>query len=112
MWASHFSSTCWIRSRGTVRWTWRVKLLTHLQTDLLGQLRERAEGEAIKVFADNLKDLLLAAPAGPRATIGLDPGLRTLGRGNIQGYESLLISGAQRLGHEKGEDRLSRREAP
>ncbi len=61
----------------TVRWTWRVKLLTRLQTDLLGQLRERAEEEAIKVFATNLKDLLLAAPAGPRATIGLDPGLRT-----------------------------------
>ncbi len=60
-----------------VRWTWRVKLLTHVQTDLLGQLRERAEQEAIRVFADNLKDLLLAAPAGPRATIGLDPGLRT-----------------------------------
>lgn len=60
-----------------VRWTWRVKLLTHLQTDLLGQLREHAELEAIKVFAANLKDLLLAAPAGPRATIGLDPGLRT-----------------------------------
>ncbi len=61
----------------TVRWTWRVKLLTHLQTDLLAQLRERAEAEAIHVFASNLKDLLLAAPAGPRATIGLDPGLRT-----------------------------------
>lgn len=60
-----------------VRWTWRVKLLTHLQTDLLGQLRERAEREAIQVFADNLKDLLLAPPAGPKATIGLDPGLRT-----------------------------------
>ncbi len=65
----------WLRE--TVRWTWRVKLLTHLQTDLLGQLRERAEREAIQVFAHNLKDLLLAAPAGPRATIGLDPGLRT-----------------------------------
>ncbi|MCP5129026.1 MAG: RNA-binding transcriptional accessory protein [Pseudomonadales bacterium] len=65
----------WLRE--TVRWTWRVKLLTHLQTDLLGQLRERAEQEAIEVFAHNLKDLLLAAPAGPRATIGLDPGLRT-----------------------------------
>lgn len=61
----------------TVRWAWRVKLLTHLQTDLLGQLRERAEAEAIDVFANNLKDLLLAAPAGARATIGLDPGLRT-----------------------------------
>ena len=65
----------WLRE--AVRWTWRVKLLTHLQTDLFGQLRERAEAEAIHVFACNLKDLLLAAPAGPRATIGLDPGLRT-----------------------------------
>lgn len=61
----------------TVRWTWRVKLLTHLQTDLFGALRELAEREAIRVFADNLKDLLLAAPAGAKATIGLDPGLRT-----------------------------------
>jgi protein Tex len=61
----------------TVRWTWRVKLLTHLQTDLLTQLRERAEQEAIQVFANNLKDLLLAAPAGARPTIGMDPGLRT-----------------------------------
>ncbi len=65
----------WLRE--VVRWTWRVKLLTHLQTELLGELRERAERAAIEVFAHNLKDLLLAAPAGPRATIGLDPGLRT-----------------------------------
>jgi len=61
----------------TVRWTWRVKLSLHLELDLLGSLRERAEEEAIRVFARNLHDLLLAAPAGPRATIGLDPGLRT-----------------------------------
>lgn len=60
-----------------VRWTWRVKLLTHLETDLLSDLRERAEADAIDVFARNLKDLLLAAPAGQLATIGLDPGLRT-----------------------------------
>lgn len=60
-----------------VRWTWRVKLNTHLETDLLGDLRESAEAGAIDVFAQNLKDLLLAAPAGQRATIGLDPGLRT-----------------------------------
>ncbi|HRG50565.1 MAG: RNA-binding transcriptional accessory protein [Cellvibrionales bacterium] len=60
-----------------VRWTWRIKLLTHLETDLLGQLRERAEEEAIRVFASNLKDLLLAAPAGQKVTLGLDPGLRT-----------------------------------
>ncbi len=60
-----------------VKWTWRIKLLTSLETELVGQLREQAEESAIKVFADNLKDLLLAAPAGPKATIGLDPGLRT-----------------------------------
>ncbi|WP_339616599.1 Tex family protein [uncultured Gilvimarinus sp.] len=60
-----------------VRWAWRVKLLTHLETDLLGELRDRAEEGAIKVFASNLNDLLLAAPAGQKATIGLDPGLRT-----------------------------------
>jgi uncharacterized protein len=60
-----------------VKWTWRIKLLTHLETELVGQLREQAEADAIKVFADNLKDLLLAAPAGPKVTIGLDPGLRT-----------------------------------
>ncbi|WP_445356298.1 Tex family protein [Microbulbifer sp. EKSA008] len=60
-----------------VRWTWRIKLLTALETDLMGELREKAEEEAIKVFSRNLKDLLLAAPAGQKATIGLDPGLRT-----------------------------------
>jgi uncharacterized protein len=60
-----------------VRWTWRVKLLMQIENDLLGSLRETAEAEAIKVFADNLKDVLLASPAGQRATIGLDPGLRT-----------------------------------
>ncbi|MEE4277719.1 MAG: Tex family protein [Halieaceae bacterium] len=60
-----------------VRWTWRVKLSVHLEMDLFAQLRERAEADAIGVFAANLKDLLLAAPAGPRPTIGLDPGLRT-----------------------------------
>ncbi len=61
----------------TVRWTWRVKSFLHLETELRGALRERAETEAINVFARNLKDLLLAAPAGPRATMGLDPGMRT-----------------------------------
>ena len=61
----------------TVRWTWRVKVFMHLETELMTGLRERAEIEAINVFARNLKDLLLAAPAGPRATMGLDPGLRT-----------------------------------
>jgi uncharacterized protein len=60
-----------------VRWTWRVKLSTQIETDLMAQVREAAESEAINVFAANLKDLLLLAPAGPRPTIGLDPGLRT-----------------------------------
>ncbi|MBG7620802.1 RNA-binding transcriptional accessory protein [Herbaspirillum sp. AP02] len=61
----------------TVRWAWRVKVFMHLETELMTNLREKAEAEAINVFARNLKDLLLAAPAGPRATMGLDPGLRT-----------------------------------
>ena len=61
----------------TVRWAWRVKIFMHLETELMGKLREDAEIEAIKVFALNLKSLLLAAPAGPRPTMGLDPGLRT-----------------------------------
>ncbi|MCC8931141.1 Tex family protein [Rhizobium sp. 'Codium 1'] len=58
-------------------WTWRVKLSVSLSLDLMRDLRERAEEEAIHVFARNLKDLLLAAPAGSRATMGLDPGIRT-----------------------------------
>lgn len=60
-----------------VRWTWRVKVHTHLQTDFLTELRDRAETDAIEVFARNIKDLLLAAPAGKKVTLGLDPGLRT-----------------------------------
>ena len=58
-------------------WTWKVKLLTRLSIDLMTDLRTRAEEEAITVFARNLKDLLLAAPAGSRPTMGLDPGIRT-----------------------------------
>jgi protein Tex len=58
-------------------WTWRVKLSMSLSLDLMRELRERSEEEAIRVFARNLKDLLLAAPAGSRATMGLDPGIRT-----------------------------------
>ncbi|GKS68762.1 RNA-binding transcriptional accessory protein [Nitrosomonas sp. PY1] len=61
----------------TVRWAWRVKILLHLETELMTALREKSEAEAIQIFARNLKNLLLASPAGPRATIGLDPGLRT-----------------------------------
>jgi uncharacterized protein len=65
----------WLKE--VVRWAWRIKILTHLDTNLKSRLREAAEEEAIRVFARNLHDLLLAAPAGARATIGLDPGLRT-----------------------------------
>jgi uncharacterized protein len=61
----------------TARWTWLVKLSLHFETELMGSLRERAEEEAIRVFARNLHDLLLAAPAGPKTVIGLDPGIRT-----------------------------------
>ena len=61
----------------TCRQTWRYKLHVRLTLDLFGRIRERAEEEAIRIFGDNLKDLLLAPPAGPRAVIGLDPGLRT-----------------------------------
>lgn len=60
-----------------VGWTWRIKLSLHLSLDLMRDLRERAEDGAIQVFGRNLKDLLLAAPAGSRATMGLDPGIRT-----------------------------------
>jgi uncharacterized protein len=59
------------------RWCWRVKVQPHIENELLTNLRDEAEHEAIRVFARNLKDLLLAAPAGPKAVIGLDPGLRT-----------------------------------
>lgn len=61
----------------TVRWTWRIKLFLKLEVELMLQLRQQAEEEAIKVFANNLKHLLMAAPAGSQVTLGLDPGLRT-----------------------------------
>jgi uncharacterized protein len=60
-----------------VGWTWRIKLQLSLELELLGEMRRRAEAVAIDVFGNNLKDLLMAAPAGPKATMGLDPGLRT-----------------------------------
>ncbi len=61
----------------TVRWAWRTRILVHLGIDLRMRLRQAAEDEAVRVFAANLRDLLLAAPAGTRATMGLDPGFRT-----------------------------------
>ncbi len=60
-----------------ISWTWRIKILMHMETELMGGLKERSENEAIDVFATNLKDLLMAAPAGLKTTLGLDPGLRT-----------------------------------
>jgi len=65
----------WLRE--VAGWTWRVKLSLTMYVDLMGTLRKRAHDEAIAVFARNLRDLLLAAPAGPRPTLGLDPGIRT-----------------------------------
>ncbi|WP_430464734.1 Tex family protein [Tabrizicola sp.] len=79
--AAHIAATgrgagdAWLREAAA--WAWRVKLKTSLTLDLMGELRDRAEAEAIHVFARNLKDLLLAAPAGGKATMGLDPGIRT-----------------------------------
>ncbi|GIB25616.1 Tex family protein [Vibrio cholerae] len=60
-----------------ISWAWKIKISMHMETELMSAMKERAEIEAIEVFATNLKDLLMAAPAGPRATLGLDPGLRT-----------------------------------
>jgi uncharacterized protein len=71
-------------------WTWRVKLSVSLSLDLMREMRERAEEEAIHVFARNLKDLLLAAPAGSRATMGLDPGIRT-------GVKVAIVDGTGKL---------------
>ena len=74
----------------TVRWTWKVKLLAHLEHEIEQKLREQAEEEAIRVFGRNLHDLLLAAPAGQRVTMGLDPGIRT-------GVKVAVVSGTGKL---------------
>ena len=71
----HRESDKWLMD--TVRWSWRTRIMPHLETELMADLRETAEAEAINVFAKNLKALLLAAPAGPKVTMGLDPGIRT-----------------------------------
>jgi len=93
----------------TVRRAWRVKLLPHLETDLLGALKEKADADAIQVFAANLQDLLLAAPAGQRATIGLDPGLRTGvklavvgGTGRVLDHGALFLSGSKAKADQAG----------
>ncbi len=71
----HRPADKWLQ--GVVSWTWKIKLSLQMETELIGRIRESAEEEAIKVFAMNLQDLLMAAPAGMRCTMGLDPGIRT-----------------------------------
>lgn len=82
------AASAWLSE--VARWSWRVKLQPHLETDLFNTLRERAEMDAIQVFSRNLKDLLLAAPAGLRVTMGLDPAYRT-------GVKVVVIDGTGRL---------------
>ena len=74
----------------TARQTWRVKMHLHLGLDLFGRAREAAEAEAIRVFGDNLKDLMMAAPAGPKTVMGLDPGIRT-------GVKLAIVDGTGKL---------------
>lgn len=71
------SKTCQNWLQEAVNWCWKIKLFTRLELDLMNTLREQAETEAIKIFASNLKDLLMASPAGAKITMGLDPGYRT-----------------------------------
>ena len=96
------------------RWTWRVKFRLSLESDLLEELRERAEETAIEVFGENLRDLLLAAPAGHHAVIGLDPGLRTGvkaavidGTGRVLGHDVLMMHGSA-AGREAAKAKLVR----
>jgi len=96
------AADAWLRE--TVRWAWSVKISLHLELELLGQLREQAEEEAIRVFGRNLKDLLLAAPAGPRATLGLDPGLRTGVKVAIVDQTGKLLDTATIYPHEPRRD--------
>jgi uncharacterized protein len=88
----------------TVRLAWRVRLAPSLGADLLTRLKERADSEAISVFSKNLKDLLLAAPAGPRATVGLDPGYRTGVKVAVVGPTGKLVDTATIYPHEPRRD--------
>jgi uncharacterized protein len=88
----------------TVRGAWRVKIFQHLELELINALRERAEVEAIRVFGANLHDLLLAAPAGPRATLGLDPGLRTGVKVAVVDATGKLLDAATIYPHEPRRD--------
>ncbi len=90
--------------RRTVAWTWKVKLSLSLERDLFARLRESAEAVAIKVFADNLRDLLLAAPAGKRVVMGLDPGIRTGVKVAVVGETGRVLETATIYPHEPRRD--------
>ncbi|CAN7153761.1 Tex family protein [Variovorax sp. LjRoot290] len=90
--------------RKCVAWTWRVKLSLSTERDLFTRLREEAEKVAIKVFADNLRDLLLAAPAGPRVVMGLDPGIRTGVKVAVVDATGKLVDTATVFPHEPRRD--------
>lgn len=90
--------------RKCVAWTWRVKLSLSTERDLFARLREEAEKVAIKVFADNLRDLLLAAPAGPRVVMGLDPGIRTGVKVAVVDATGKLVDTATVFPHEPRRD--------
>ena len=90
--------------RKCVAWTWRVKLSMSTERDLFTRLREDAEKVAIKVFADNLRDLLLAAPAGPRVVLGLDPGIRTGVKVAVVDATGKLVETATVFPHEPRKD--------
>ena len=90
--------------RKAVAWTWRVKLSLSTERDLFTRLREDAEKTAIRVFADNLRDLLLAAPAGPRVVLGLDPGIRTGVKVAVVDATGKLVETATVFPHEPRKD--------
>jgi uncharacterized protein len=90
--------------RKCVAWTWKVKLSMSTERDLFTRLREEAEKVAIKVFADNLRDLLLAAPAGPRVVMGLDPGIRTGVKVAVVDATGKLVETATVFPHEPRKD--------
>jgi len=90
--------------RKCVAWTWRVKLSLSIERDLFTRLREESEKVAIKVFADNLRDLLLAAPAGPRVVMGLDPGIRTGVKVAVVDTTGKLVETATVYPHEPRKD--------
>jgi uncharacterized protein len=90
--------------RKAVAWTWRVKLSLSIERDLFARLREDAEQVAIRVFADNLRDLLLAAPAGPKVVMGLDPGIRTGVKVAVVDATGKLVDTATVFPHEPRRD--------